>query len=441
MFTFRAGEQQPLLPQDPSLPDIERYTQPDIEQHTQPWDSSPQTPTDVCSTKVGDDPGQDSGGPSASQHFHFHYHYHVGKHAARRRYAGAADEDMPQAAPLVPELDPLTWHSSNQSIPGGTQGSAWLADILSRAEWGTDDMARRWSQRHSTLESAAVDEDEEFSRHNPHWDDMMTFRQTRVRVPRERAWSGSEASLGEEAPRGGWLLRMATHGAGRLLCLTVLPVAFVVAWCAVPLRTDTVAGGEERLNFWFFLLFYYGVYNAVALLLVTQIFHVYSLTWWPRGMSGVLANVISWLFSTGLGALVYLLDTGIEKDPLMWTSLTLLTLLLPVFISFVSIQRHHRKSARRQSRRRPAEEEPLMATSTEWRTPASYRRFLWFCSSFLLWYAALAAGEYLAYVYIDTLPHTTKDGFFYVYTWIITVNILSATASWVVNTKIRSWPL
>ncbi|KAJ2701215.1 hypothetical protein H4R19_005424 [Coemansia spiralis] len=82
-----------------------------------------------------------------------------------------------------------------------------------------------------------------------------------------------------------------------------------------------------------------------------------------------------------------------------------------------------------------------MATSTEWRTPSSYRRFLWFCSSFLLWYAALAAGEYLAYVYIETLPHNTRDEFFYVYSWIAIVNVLSLVAGWVVTAKIRSWPL
>ncbi|ORX66347.1 hypothetical protein DL89DRAFT_226743 [Linderina pennispora] len=224
--------------------------------------------------------------------------------------------------------------------------------------------------------------------------------------------------------------------------MTVLPVIVVVAWCSVPLATDTVekpgGGEEEKLNFWFFLFFYFGIYNAVALALVTQIFHVYSLTWWPRSMSGLLANVISWVFSTALGAVVYMADTGIETVPMFWTALTLLTLLLPIFISFVIIQKHHRRSTRRHSN---AEDRPLMATSAEWRTPTSYRRFLWFCSSFLLWYAALAAGEYLAYVYIKTLPHTTADGFYYVYSWIVTVNILSLAASWVVGAKVRSWPL
>ncbi|KAJ2776114.1 hypothetical protein GGI18_004412, partial [Coemansia linderi] len=204
MFTFRAGEQKPLLSRDASAPDIERYSQ--------PWDTT-QTPTEeACSTKADDD-DHDAGGPSAvGSHFHHHYHchhhhYHVGtKHGARRRYPVPPD-DPPQsldtaALHLAPELDPLTWHSSNQSVSAGTQGNAWLAEILGAhgvgQEWGAEDVARRWSQRRNTLDSAV--EEDEFSRYNPHWDDMITFRQTRVRVPRERAWSGSEASFASEAP-------------------------------------------------------------------------------------------------------------------------------------------------------------------------------------------------------------------------------------------------
>ncbi|KAJ1767781.1 hypothetical protein LPJ74_005168, partial [Coemansia sp. RSA 1843] len=416
----------------------------------------------------------------------------------------ASHADLCDIAPDTsgaPPQDPLTWMSANTSTPTAPAApglaeptaavyegasSAWLAELLDAhgvgQEWthaaAETEAARRWSQRrHTFASSAPPDEDDEFGRYNPHWDDMITFRQTRVRVPRERAWSGSEASMDRNASdqsshtgrdKGWRLLPMATNAAGRSLCLTVLPVAVVVLWCSVPLKTDRVvldSGGvpQEKLNFWFFLLFYYGFYNAVALALVTQIFHVYSLTWWPRSMSGFVANVISWLFSTLLGALVYLLDTGVERDPLTWTALTLLTLLLPVVISFAIIQRHHRRSMRQrrywtgspgdephyqqqqqqqhQHQHQHQQNRPLMATSIEWRTPTSYRRFLWFCSSFLLWYAALAAGEYLAYVYIDTLPHTTKDGFYYVYSWIATVNILSGVASWVVTTKIRSWPL
>ncbi|KAJ1812773.1 hypothetical protein LPJ75_003485, partial [Coemansia sp. RSA 2598] len=393
-------------------------------------------------------------------------HYHHG-YAPRRRHMQApaseapSDLESPAAEQLGPSAapDPLTWHSSNRGAGslGPTGGAnAWLSELLGAhgigQEWtasaADDEMARRWSQRRSTLDSTG-DGDDALGRLDAHWDDMLTFRQTRVRVPRERAWSGSSASslndgvASSQPMRWRRLLPSASKAIGRLMWLTLLPVCVVVAWCAVPLRTDVVQGPDgkthRRLNFWFFLLFYYGIYNAVALLLVTQIFRVYSLTWWPRAMSGVLANVASWVFTTALGALVHTLDTGLERNPLAWTALTLLTLLLPVLVSFASIQRHHRQSVRR--RRPPSEVQPLIATATEWRTPASYTRFLWFCSSFLLWYAALGAGEYLAHIYISTLPHSTKDGFYYVYSWIATVNVLSALASWVAASRIRSWPL
>ncbi|KAJ1877271.1 hypothetical protein LPJ57_004032 [Coemansia sp. RSA 486] len=408
--------------------------------------------------------GQSSGQSVYHYHQHHHYHYHHHHHhhgyAPRRRHMQATDEQPgpTTTAAAAAAADPLTWHSANRGAGslGPNGANAWLAELLGAhgigQEWTAsatdDDMARRWSQRRSTLDSGA-DGDGSLGL-DAHWDDMLTFRQTRVRVPRERAWSGSSASSHADGAAGvqparRWrrLLPSASSSLGRLAWLTLVPVGVVVAWCAVPLRTDVVydSNGAEhqRLNFWFFLVFYYGAYNAVALLLVTQIFRVYSLTWWPRAMSGVMANVASWLLTTALGAVAHALGTGVERNPLAWTALTLLTLLLPVLVSFASIQRHHRQSVRR--RRPPSEVQPLVATATEWRTPASYTRFLWFCSSFLLWYAALAAGEYLAHVYISTLPHSTKDGFFYVYSWIATVNVLSALASWVAASRIRSWPL
>ncbi|KAJ2556752.1 hypothetical protein EV175_001792 [Coemansia sp. RSA 1933] len=485
-FTFRAPEQDPE--------DLERCSgawTPDTATAADGY-SSDGSAYDACA-RQGSHSEQGYGAVHYHHHVH-HHHYHTAPrhlHRSRHLHADPAAADTPLAStPSLLPQDPLTWMSAPAAaaMSGGGMSaeerahegasSAWMAELLDAhgvgQEWtqaaAETEVARRWSQRrHTFASSVPPDDDDASGRYNPHWDDMLTFRQTRV--PRERAWSGSDASADRAAAaiaaaadpaRGkGWrLLPMATHAAGRSLCLTVLPVAVVVLWCSVPLRTDRVVPDDpsspddpqEKLNFWFFLLFYYGLYNAVALTLVTQIFHVYSLTWWPRSMSGLAANVTSWMFSMLLGALVYLLDTGIERDPLTWTALTLLTLLLPVAVSFAIIQRHHRRSVR-QRHGWPAASaasaddprrhllRPLIATSVEWRTPASYRRFLWFCSSFLLWYAALAAGEYLAYVYIDTLPHTTKDGFYYVYSWIATVNVLSAAASWVVTTKIRSWPL
>jgi hypothetical protein len=33
----------------------------------------------------------------------------------------------------------------------------------------------------------------------------------------------------------------------------------------------------SRINFWFFLFWYYGIYNAVALFLMTKLFSIYAL--------------------------------------------------------------------------------------------------------------------------------------------------------------------
>ncbi|KAJ2474860.1 hypothetical protein IWW56_005682, partial [Coemansia sp. RSA 2131] len=235
-------------------------------------------------------------------HVHHHYHYLISKPASgaatpRRRYVPADSE---------PE-DPLTlWHSTHAHTgETASASSAYMADLLTAHGIGQEWAASTLRRPTALTSSSLPDEDDEFRRCNPHWDDMMTFRQTRVRVPRERAWSATSETMSHTSGNGverSVLLAMATHAVGRTLCLTILPVTFVVAWCSVPLRThvvwttgetyeETYGESNEKLNFWFFLLFYYGAYNAVALALVTQIFRVYSLTWWPRGMSGVLANV------------------------------------------------------------------------------------------------------------------------------------------------------
>lgn len=269
---------------------------------------------------------------------------------------------------------------------------------------------------------------------DPHWDDMLTFRQTSIR--QERPWSEVADDVSDDTYQSDSRWAHATQTRlGRLLWLTLLPVLLVVGWSSVPLMTDPLTG---KLNFWFFLCFYYGLYNAVALALVTQIFRVYSLTWWPSSVNGTLANIMSWSISLAVAALAHVLGTGAERHPMAWTGLTLLTLLLPVALSLGVIQRRRRRRPKRAS----SEYMPLLAISTvEWRTPASYRRFLWFLGSLLLWYLALGAGEYLASAFTSTLPHTTADGFFYVYTWILTVNLLSAMATWVISARIRSWPL
>ncbi|KAJ1678893.1 hypothetical protein EV182_003142, partial [Spiromyces aspiralis] len=287
---------------------------------------------------------------------------------------------------------------------------------------------------------------------NPHWDDMITFRQTEIGAQRDpTSWSANEESVYSQdlnaSPTLGWrLLPWVESPWRRPLLLVVAPALFVVAWCAVPIPTVVrdhspplgKAGRGTYMNFWFFLFFYYGIYSAVALLLVTQIFRLYSLNWWPRSMSGVTANAISWMIAMGLGSIAYLSNWGWAHEPFTWTGITLSTLLFPIVISFMRIQGHHQRSSRRQSIN---EYQQIFSTAVEWRVPASYRRFLWFCSTFLLWYVGLTVGEYLAYAYTSTPHHSSFAGLQYVYSWIAIVYVLDSITAWIIALKVQSWPL
>ncbi|KAJ2493216.1 hypothetical protein GGI11_009032, partial [Coemansia sp. RSA 2049] len=285
---------------------------------TAAWASAPQTP-DTASTAAIDYLSGESADESDSHkhthndgygavlhhqhnhthnhnHSHQHFHFYLGPAQRRRHLHHHATQSPPpapasahqSAADLCEPQDPLTWLlAASASAPApapSSLSSARVAELLEahgvgQQGWGSAadaDTARRWSQRCHTLASssgAAADEDDEFGRNDPHWDDMLTFRQTRVRVPRERAWSGAasvsasvSASASEASPErssssssfsaggggGRWwrLLPMATSAAGRAVCFTALPVCAVVAWCAVPLKT----GAAHKLDFWFFLV-------------------------------------------------------------------------------------------------------------------------------------------------------------------------------------------
>ncbi|CAB5196921.1 unnamed protein product [Rhizophagus irregularis] len=150
------------------------------------------------------------------------------------------------------------------------------------------------------------------------------------------------------------------------LKFSVLPVAVVLAWCAIPVPyndpnddsnifsidhikkrllglyspsndTDSYLKDEKvEINFWFFLFFYYGIYNAIALLMITKIFDLYSLNWWPKWLGGRFAYCVFWLMSLLVGVLIYLF-TGLEKYTLTWVLLTFMTMNMPLLVAFVNI--------------------------------------------------------------------------------------------------------
>ncbi|RKP33987.1 hypothetical protein BJ085DRAFT_14638 [Dimargaris cristalligena] len=305
---------------------------------------------------------------------------------------------------------------------------------------------------------------------------MVNLRQANVTLRLSRAWSEADSVVtehsrllagggdptgeatpaglrhrGELPPRSSLALRLAgwtDTSWKRFLLLQLLPVLVVVFWFSVPIPVDLwpdrgdaddpSIGRPAKMNFWFFLLFYYGGYNAVALWLVNQIFRVYALNWWPSSMTAWSANVMTWLSTLVVGAIIYYCALqNLEKFTLTWVLLTLTTLLLPVLVSLGVL----RSQNRNRHRHTLTEFQKIFLAEAEWRTPSSYRRFLWFAVTLSITYLALLAGEYLAHLFLSTLPHTWLDGLIYVYSWVITVFVFGYVAEWIIEAKIHSWPL
>ncbi|KAG9067063.1 hypothetical protein KI688_012975 [Linnemannia hyalina] len=195
------------------------------------------------------------------------------------------------------------------------------------------------------------------------------------------------------------------------------------------------------INFWWFLWFYYGFYNAVALLLITKIFNIYSLNWWPKRLGGLTSYFIFWLSTQLMGILVYYF-TGLEVYRLTWVFLTFCTMTIPLFVAFLVIRSENRNVYRHSLT--VAQKTFLSASSIESRIPASYTRFLWFCVALAIVLSTIVTGELYADQYIQTSrssAHTTIEGLFYVYTWVGTIYILDAITDYIVETRVRSYPL
>ncbi|OLY84619.1 hypothetical protein AYI68_g1213 [Smittium mucronatum] len=255
----------------------------------------------------------------------------------------------------------------------------------------------------SLIADSEVFRNDDFDVFNPHWDDMITFRESRLKIKKRRTWSISHSLISEEPQKNSpsnFLSSKIENPFFRFTIIALLPISVTLAWVSVPIPSRLKPSDYNPLsyqsNFWFFLFFYYGVYNICALMLVTHIFHLYSLNWWPESMSAASANITSWVFSMSIGASLYIYDVRLLHNPLVWTGITLVTLLFPLIISFVQIRRHYSTTTIRQNAGQNPEE-TIFSHSLEWRVPSSYLRFLWFTGIFVNWYIALIAGEYLAY--------------------------------------------
>ncbi|GAA6004213.1 uncharacterized protein JCM10292_007293 [Rhodotorula paludigena] len=207
-------------------------------------------------------------------------------------------------------------------------------------------------------------------------------------------------------------------------------------------------------NFWYFLLFYYGIYLAIALIFVTKLFDLYRLNWWPAALGGTASYVFFWLLSLSVGFLLHHFDLdgfgrrtrshrpeAQEWDwerKTTWVLLAFATMALPALACFTKLRADRRNSYRRSLT--PAQKTFLERQLSQ-RMPRSYRRFLWFLGNLALTLLALIVGQAFATVYLSTLPHSNIEGLVYVWTWIITVNLLNAVSNWILQRKIRSQAL
>ncbi|GAA5935088.1 uncharacterized protein JCM15063_003146 [Sporobolomyces koalae] len=209
-------------------------------------------------------------------------------------------------------------------------------------------------------------------------------------------------------------------------------------------------------NFYFFLIIYYGSYVAVALVFVTKLFDLYRLNWWPTSLGGPFWYTLFWTTSLFVGFLLHKFDldgfgrrshsrTGGGPQELWdwerkttWILLAFATMAMPALACFMKLRADRRNSWRRSLT--PAQKTFLERQLTQ-RMPRSYRRFLWFLTAIALSLLTLIMGQGFATIYLSTLPHSNFEGLVYVWTLILSINLLNNVSNWILHRKVRSQSL
>lgn len=194
---------------------------------------------------------------------------------------------------------------------------------------------------------------------------------------------------------------------------------------------------DAEINFWFFLFFYYGFYNAAALFLITKIFNLYHLNWWPSWLGGKSAYAFFWILSEGFGICIYYF-TGLEKYNLTWVGLTFITMAMPLLVAFLVIRSDNRNVYRHSLTEM---QKTFLERQLGLRIPSSYFRFLWFCAALSIALFSLVLGESYATVYLENRPHSGLDGLVYVYSWVATIWILDTLTTSILDWKVKSYSL
>lgn len=259
-------------------------------------------------------------------------------------------------------------------------------------------------------------------------------------------------------------------------------------------RRRTPGHGEAtvEVNFWFFVFVYYAFYNLTALIWITKVFNLYSLNWWPSALGFPLTIcLIAVLGTAGPVVLYYIPEASfLMTHNTVWITWTFCIMAMPVFIASCILLTKERHIGMRHS----LSETQRIFTSSWWAGeddgpetrvthgrrradplwdtpdlrvnglgvaehaaprvpvrlrprffPASFVRFVWFCTALLIGLLAYVIGEAYAEVYLRTLPHSSLDTIVYVYGWISTVYLLDGLTGWILGgnqgERVGSYPL
>ncbi|ODO11071.1 hypothetical protein I350_01673 [Cryptococcus amylolentus CBS 6273] len=257
----------------------------------------------------------------------------------------------------------------------------------------------------------------------------------------------------------------------RHFVLVILPCLAVWVWVAVPFPVsdpykdnpfpdipswpkkpsddgeDSGNDGETEtrlpldVNFYFFL---FCMYLAAALLFITNLFSLYRLNWWPSKLGGKLSYALSWSITLAIGLAAHHLDffylrkrwDGRERDDVDWERKSnFLAMLLPAIACFSKLKRDKRHTYRHPI---PAVYQTFFGQAFSRRFPASWNRFLWFMACLMIACFSVVAGQAYASLFLSTLPHTSLDAGTWVWSWVITVQILGQISIFILSAKVRS---
>lgn len=273
-------------------------------------------------------------------------------------------------------------------------------------------------------------------------------------------------------------------------------------------KTPGHGEAKVEVNFWFFVFVYYGFYNLTALMWITKVFNLYSLNWWPSTLGFPLTMALIAILGTCGPIVLYYIPEAkfLTIHNTVWITWTFCIMAMPVMIAsciLLTKERHmglrHSLSetqriftsswwagdddvsdfgggrgGRANSRRRhdqyshlhsqlwqdPArggdinnfgiaiDQAPPPRVPVHLRPrffPASFVRFVWFCTALFIGLLAYVIGEAYAEVYLRTLPHNSLDTIVYVYGWISTVYLLDGLTGWILGgnqgERVGSYPL